>query len=925
MTYTSEENTLLEYMKDNEELRAYTFNNLTGFKYFEMLKTEGYFLPKWNPSPIESLKDKEYFNIPYWSALTYLEKISLECDKADNRKYAEEIMVIIREVSSPDGDKSKKVDNCRTWRSFVKMFANFPQDIIKISDIRLIAVWLDSKFDVSMIVGEIGNTLLPKMLLMEPINIDNIKEVVNIVINRKEEKRSDMLDFELNEIFKQNSNSLGEKCGEPICRLITKKIEQFINDENDYSSYIWRPAIEDHDQNHRADDYNNIMITALRDILLSYASKQDATSLLKELFSSKKFIIKRIAIYIINQLFDKYNYKSIYKEIVLSCPGEYFVKSQYYHEVYLLLKERTAIILESEKQDLLKTIISIKGDWIEGADKDLQDKTLRKRLLNAIKEGGNKLPENLEADYFKEDAIKGEHPDLLTYTSTMWGDESILSVSELLAQASIENIVIFMNKYNGKDRWGVSAIGQAGNTLKEAVKIKQELFENEIVKLNDLKMCYLFSVVQAFEDLWKDNKNINWLNVLGFIIVKLKTLDTASRDDVTFAQSILNLIISGIDKNERMIPEEQLSLVEDIIKLLLIKITSTAEGRENDALNEAINTPKGRLLECFLKYCLNRYNAYEKEPDKVEERKKELWSWIEVVLENEIKLMESGNYEFSAIIGAYLTNICYMNIDWSEKNIARYLNKKLNHGKNWRCSMQGYSYVGVVYQKIYEMLKSNGDIEAALNTKFETDQVRQKIIDNISVSYLRGQENIENGLFAEIVNKFDPSDLGDIVNLFWAHRDAELTSEHKERILKFWQFCSNKVKGKEEQYKGVLSDMNLLTCFIDKISDREKELLIQSAPYVEYNYHATFFLEYLEKVSTISPEETADVFLNMIENIFISRNSLPDHKCDSIKNILTNIYLKDKAKANRIYDYYAKYFTRFNQNDFLKEVYERNK
>ena len=90
--------------------------------------------------------------------------------------------------------------------------------------------------------------------------------------------------------------------------------------------------------------------------------------------------------------------------------------------------------------------------------------------------------------------------------------------------------------------------------------------------------------------------------------------------------------------------------------------------------------------------------------------------------------------------------------------------------------------------------------------------------------------------------------------------------------------------------------------------------LLQSAPYVDENYHSTFFLEDLDRLANGNPKEVAQIFIKMLES------TVPTFKKDNIRSIVEKIYKAGlKAEANGICDRYA----RAGYPNLLRDLYEK--
>jgi hypothetical protein len=131
--------------------------------WFSFLKAEGYFDPEKNPEPVQV---KEGFQIPYWEALGYLEKLSIQINQGNETQLTDELLAVIKNVSE------HPKDNYRTWYLFIKILSNLPNEKIPVEILNFIPVWLTGKFDTMLQTSELTEKLLPKFLNDEPTAAD---------------------------------------------------------------------------------------------------------------------------------------------------------------------------------------------------------------------------------------------------------------------------------------------------------------------------------------------------------------------------------------------------------------------------------------------------------------------------------------------------------------------------------------------------------------------------------------------------------------------------------------------------------------------------------------------------------------------------------------------------------------------------------
>ena len=924
----------IDACKKGQEYGLYFFKRLEHPSWLPLFQAYDFFDK--NPVPYEPdpEKQKGMFQILLWPVLFYLEKIS----KNPAADTATRLMDIIRQVTKPLPPLSR-ADNYRTWHFFIKIMANLPTNVVTLDDIELIQYWLEGRFDTTLVGSEIGQSLLPRFLSSDKPEdwrkatrlIEIVTEITSIPGRIEKDSESEpneepqlkMSAFWMKELFKKNADLLGPRCGKEVISCLSARLTELLKKtpNEDKYAYVWRPAIEDHEQNVGEDRPNHVLIEALRDVLLAYvkhASTKDGTSLLKEMLENELDVIKRIAIYVMDSLFDKYA-SLFWKKL-----DSKLFKSNLRHELYMLFQHRFESFSSDQKDKVVALISNLTHGWKEDKDKEKMDALLRAEWISAVIGKGS-----LKADTLYENCkkvlgkqYKPEHPQFLSYTTSGgFSEESPVSSHELLAMGSVKEIVAFLNRFEGKNAWGEPSNEGLGETLKAAVKSKPELFEGNLDGFLECKYPYQLYVIKAFRDLWKDKKPVAWGKLLAFCknLVnkpKLWQKDETQKDRYKrkdwIPTAVAQLIEEGVRQDETAFDAKHLPEAGEVLKIILNKQEPWQPKEERgDLLTWAINTPRGRTIEAFVSYALRCVRLAEKSG----EAKEKAWQELEPVFDRELELIQSkDNCEFSAIAGRYLPNLYYMSKDWVEKNIGiLFPNKDAWLAMHWLAALDGYSYVSTVYTVIYDLLKKNGDLEKVLNDIRDHKRIRERTVDNISISYLRGQESLaKDSLFAKILGAWQDEDVCDVIGLFWSHREVEFKNSEDRHILEFWNYCYEKIKGRESEKQGVLSDLNLLAVFLKEITPESKEWLLQCVPYVEYRYHSTFLLEYLDRLADVSPQDVGEVCLAML------KNTIPTFKEENIKSIVTKLYKSGKnGLADQICDRYGRA-----GHEFLREIYD---
>ncbi len=212
----------------------YFFKKADKAEWFKTLEKEGFFSVDKAPSPVPA-EEKGYYSIPVWSVLPYLERISHNVDVID------ELISIMKNVSTYRDASGEPIDNYVTWDYFVKILLNFPPDRIPLDIINLVPLWLGSKFRTKLQGAEIVRKLTPKLLnspsaedwkkaerlieIMTDIKWAGITEGRNKVTRKKEEAVIAVDPYWLIEFFEESGSSVGEKCSPNLIYVLADRIK----------------------------------------------------------------------------------------------------------------------------------------------------------------------------------------------------------------------------------------------------------------------------------------------------------------------------------------------------------------------------------------------------------------------------------------------------------------------------------------------------------------------------------------------------------------------------------------------------------------------------------------------------------------------------------------------------------------------------
>lgn len=906
---TKADSEILDIISKKKSYQDMFFKERGEIKWFHPLREKKYFEAVNNPSP-QPAKEKGFFSIPYWNVLEYLEKVSLQTKIKENENYADDLLKIIHNVAKPK--KGKKTDNYRTCSFFVKIMANLPTHKMSLNDIELIREFYDTKFDTMVVDSEITERLLPKFLNSTDSKdwekAAKIFEIITILKeklgrNKEKELKTFADSFWIIKFLNQQGELLTEKCFDSEVKILTSRIRALLGkkkEQDDRYSYIWLPSIDTPFKDGSWKEPLDFLILELGKTLLRRAKDTlKVTPILQELLKEAFEVFHRIAFFVIGKSYDSYS--DIFWNHIKK---EWFDTPNLRHELFILLRENFLKFDDNQKKKIFDVIEQVPLNLPKDGNKEENEKyvaIVRQRWLKALTDKGCKEADDLYLKYKKVTGADPEHPEFASYSYSGWGYTSPITSQDILKQ-DIELIVRYLQDFKQKG-WGFKEPSESGlaETLRGAVKQNPEKFSGSLSQFLKIKLIYQCNIINGFADAWKENRDINWKDVLqhcqvliqGDLWVNEETYEnTKIRYREWVVTAIADLISTGLSKDERFFAPELMPLAEDILLIILKKQHSGMKDTK-DALTQAINTTKGRAIEALIDYYL-RYAKLAIASKKEKQNKK-----IQSVFQKAIK-KQDDSLEYSVLIGQRMPLLYWIDKDLIVRNINSIFPKA--NPQHWNATMQGYLFGHKVYDELYKLVRKNNHYLKGIRDRFEDRAAQEHLIQHICIGYLRGFETLsgEGSLFNKLLQPWKENDIREIISFFWGCRDTE-EEKIKNQIIKFWGYCYKKLSNKKRKSDDkILSDLNLLAVFLKDLKGDKKNWLLQSIPYVEANYHSAFILEYLDVLAEVSPKEVCDVFMTMLYD------TVPYYKEENIKSIVDKLSAKGcKDCADKIRNIYV--------------------
>ena len=726
--------------------------------------------------------------------------------------------------------------------------------------------------------------------------------------------------YHLGEVLKTSARKLGERCGAAAVDMLARRLTEYIGSvEDDKYLYIWRAAIEDHDQDAPKEDTRAVLVDALRDAALgaTIISSPEAQAVAKSLLQSPYLTITRVGIYICGE-----HYGSVGTAFWACAKENWFIDVSYWHELYWFIKKAFVKFSAAERSQFLSFVDRLKGDWSDESLQEELDETQRRDLLHpAFGLGDSEVNEKYQALVEHWGPVR-EHPDFHSYTTSGWVGNRSPVASDALVGMSGEELVDFLKSFvPDRQSWDGPTYRGVASSISAAVRASEDGFARRVGLFADLARPYQHGLLQGLKERWSDDKrDINWpatLSLLQAIVYSSAFKVDLEADQSEGGEPSIHWVISDIADllkaafgTERHLPTKLYKSCLDILRLVLEATTSTPTeaGQSTDAVSQTINSPRGRALESFIHLAL----AMRREEVAVAPDSSETWADVGPVFDVELASSESGlNAEFAAIAGMYCVNFHYINSQWTEANFDRLFS--ITNEAAWRCAAQGFAYQRYLYDWLFNRLVSGGHLRRMLYSDGLPDQVAEKALQFLGLAYLEGMESLDDGgLLTELVAGLRVKDLSQLCWFFWTLRGSREPSRRTSKILAFWLKVAEQVRANQADMPELQSALSQLAVFIQEFTPAVVEALVEAAPHAQVEYHGYMLIENLARLVSQYPKEVDVIFRTAMSGF------LPDYKQNDVIRCVTGLAEAGEVeKAEWICNAYAE-----RGSTLLKETYE---
>jgi hypothetical protein len=810
------------------------FGQIQHYRYFfEQLK---------NPEWIKPLKERGYFSNPpkpqldeargtisffVWPESRYLARMA---------SYAPKI-VLETILETPD------TDNMRVYEDFVDAALAMPPELA-VSLSEKAKIWASTRHQWSLLPEKLGLLIahlakgghvdaaldLTRIMfdILPDLTAENKGEKENIYSFPKEPRaRFDAWNYE--QIMTKNLPPVikvaGLKALTLLCDLLQKAIKLSQREDEEYRdySYVWRPAVEEHTQNHKH-GFKDILVSIIRDATEQLVSDNiSSVSEITEVLERQRWpIFPRIALHVLKR-FPERAQNLVVKRLT---NHDLFEDIDVRHEYVLLLGE-CFNLLPKEQQEIVFGWIE-KGPDVQkfkefmkqrkGEDPTEEEIAIYKNtwqrdrlhyLRNSLSGHWKEIYEDLVKRY-KEPG----HPEFPSYSigGGFAGPTSPKNTEELQA-LPVKSIIEFLQSWEPSDDFMAPSKEGLGRVLSSIIAKNPTRFASDASTFKDVDPTYVRSLIWGFRDAINNKIVFDWDSLIDLCLWivhqpreidgRLKTMHSdfdwgGTRDAIT------DLLSAGFEQGIGCIPFKHREEIWDIIYPLTKDPEPTPDyesrygGSNQDLSTMSINTTRGKAMHTVLRYALWVRRALEDASDAALKLSRGFDEMPEVreVLNDHLDVVHDPSLAIRSIYGQWFPWFVLLDPKWARSQVSLIFPYNKSEIDHYNAAWDTYVIFCTPYDNVLDVLteqyeRAADSIDVSTKKKHLIGDTNEHLAQHLMTYYWRGKldnepKSIVSLFFEKTSEELRGQAIGFVGHSLYNTKD-EVPSEILMRLKTLWE------------------------------------------------------------------------------------------------------------------------------------------
>lgn len=566
------------------------------------------------------------------------------------------------------------------------------------------------------------------------------------------------------------------------------------------TSVFWRPAIEEHDQNHGhsiADHFVDAIVAAISEIVI--AKPESLADVLKILRKHPQRLFLRIELHTLQhfgalaeaETAARLTDKSLFEDAIVRHEYAGLLRSQFQS----LPEEARGQIVQwiKEGPDVDDYIEWYRGNSTGDPSEEQIDAFQGVWRRDKIAWFADVAPEELQHLYgsLVDKHGEPEHPDFSFYSTTSWGPTSPKSQDQL-KEMSPDEVIAYLKDWRGGDSWRGPTEEGLGRVLESLVSNNPEALAARAHDFRDLPPAYANHLLNGLTQTKWESRSWSWEPVFQLLEKVAGDQSDDWRPAKMAASRLLDRAIggNGIEFDSR-------KTVWSLIEML----TSDPDPTPNDGddwgrsepWTQAINTVRGEAMHAAMQYGLwcrreldiaDDQNTFDQVPE------------LRTLLDAHLDLARDPAPAIRSVYGQFYPWLHLMDRKWALDNVKEIFPTQPDREQHWYAAWGSYVLFDPPYDNVFETLREqylhacNGLTE--IRPEWQSRDVDEPLANHLMTFFWRGK--LENEFGANLLKTFwekaRPETRVDAIRFLGRSLSAagiELSAEQQNRFMKLWE------------------------------------------------------------------------------------------------------------------------------------------
>ena len=777
----------LEFLMSKDSQLYKDFFTKAKANWLEVLAEDG----KYFKNIPQVSKNDNLYSFQFWPESYYLERVAYEKPKL--------VQKIILQIPIPKKDSDR---NGRVLSNFVGAALKMPPKTAKtIAEKAIKKKWLteNSALHLGSEITELMTKLVEtefetSLKLCDSLLDVTLKDIeIPEMVNHKFRKRLDSVidTYYYEQILKDNISVLHDKDHDAVIQILAKKLskanylanktyQEPKKDPKMDTSFIWRPAIEEHEQNSSFDLRSHLVVSIRRTLEKSESVGIDSLKKsLRILANYDYYIFRRLEIYFYGRNPAKFN------EEINRFSVEYFGKYALKHEYYHMLKNCYSYLKFEIKEKILDIISkgpNFNDYSLTKEEFEMYEKHWRIEKLSPIVEY---LPD-LQEEY---DSLVKQYgrSKLIEFVGYHESSSQITYTSDLSEDMAVTEVIDFIKSYDRPQGIFLEEDG-SGIAFKELVEKNPEEYSRLAIELLSCHDLFHFRFLNGLSE--AKGKKLDWDAVLTFCE---SVIIASPSNDIKILDLILDyfgdLLWNNLLYSKTGIPFVLRDRVWKVLSKAIEIAPPDTTWSENylddnwDAWEISINSCIGRLCHAMMQYALWCYHGLKKQGLSPVDLVPEVKSTIESMLSSE----QEQSISIHAVLGYHFHRLLALDEKWTKSKIDLILAHGTPSTKFGDAAWDAYMNQ-TIYPKSFNALFDEYVYRIShpgKRTDSSSNDVQKRLAHQIGSVYLHALRRSDE-LFETFLDKSDPRMLEDCLNWIGRSlRDWKRATPSKMDVSKF--------------------------------------------------------------------------------------------------------------------------------------------